>query len=115
MKGLLQGIEPDHAYYSDEYRGPLESAEFYSALPDAIAEVSAAVWPGADLAAIEDRVKMAVCAVVDAIGNVESRVTSYKAGDVSQSYGSAGFSLTSEAAIRRWLGGTGSLKRGRWL
>lgn len=115
MDGILQGIAPTHRYYADVYRGPLEAPEFDRALPDALAEVASAVSPEADLASIEDRVLHAVCAVVDAVGDVDRRVTSYKAGDVSESYGTPGFALTAEAAIRRWLGGTGALKRGRWL
>lgn len=115
MDGVLQGIEPDYAYYSDAYHGTLGEAAFAAALPDALAEVSYAVWPHADLAPCEERVKMAVCSVADAIGNPERRRTSYRASDVSESYDGPGFSLTAEAAIRRWLGGLGVLKRGRWL
>lgn len=114
MEGVLQGLEPDHKYYVDVHRGRLEAAAFERALPDALSEVSAAVRRDADLSRVEDRVKHAVCAVVDAIGDVEGRITSYRAGDVSESYG-AGFDLTAAAAIRRWLGGLGVLKRGRWL
>ena len=115
MEGVLCGIEPDYGYYSETYRGTMGEDAFAGALPDALAEVSYAVWPGADLDPIEERVKMAVCSVADAIGNPERRRTSYKAGDVSECYGDAGFSLSAEAGIRRWLGGTGALKRGRWL
>ena len=115
MEGLLQGIEPDYGYYAGAYHGTMDEAAFGAALPDALAEVSYAVRPTADLAPVEDRVKMAVCSVADAAGNPERRRTSYTAGKVSESFGDAGFSLTAEAGIRRWLGGTGALKRGRWL
>lgn len=115
MEGLLQDIEPDYSYYADVYHGTMGEAAFGAALPDALAEVSWALWPGADLAPIEDRVKMAVCSVADAAGNTERRLVSYTAGKVRQEFGGAWFSLTAEAGIRRWLGGTGALKRGRWL
>lgn len=115
MEGVLQSIAPDWGYYSGVYHGSMGEAAFDAALPDALAEVSWAVWPGADLGPVENRVKMAVCSVADAIGNPERRRTSYRASDVSESYGDAGFALTAEAAIRRWLAGTGVLKRGRWL
>ncbi len=115
MDGLLQDIEPDYGYYKSACHGTMGEAAFAAALPDALAEVAYAVRPSADLASIEERVKMAVCSVADAIGNPERRRTSDRASEVSESYGDAGFALTAEAAIRRWLGGTGALKRGRWL
>lgn len=115
MSDVLQGIAPDYGYYKDTYHGSMGEAAFTAALSDALAEVSYAVWPRADLAAHAERVKMAICSVADAIGNPERRVTSYTAGKVRQDFGNAGFSLTAEAGIRRWLGGTGVLKRGRWL
>ncbi len=115
MTGILGGIEPDYAFYTTSYHGTMDEASFMAALSDAVAEVSYAVWPGANLSPYETRVKMAVCAVADAVGNPERRRTSYTAGKVSESYGDAGFSLTAEAGIRRWLSGIGILKWGRWL
>ena len=115
MEGILGNIEPKYQFYVDEYHGTMDEASFMAALSDAVAEVSYAVWPGADLGPHEQRVKMAVCSVADAVSNPERRRTSYTAGKVSESYGDAGFSLTAEAGIRRWLSGTGILKWGRWL
>lgn len=115
MEGILGNIEPDYQFYTDKYHGTMDEVTFMAALSDALAEVSYAVWPEADLGPYEQRVKMAVCAVADAIGNLEKRRTSYTASKVSESYGDAGFSLTAEAGIRRWLAGTGILKWGRWI
>ena len=118
MDFVLQGIEPDFEFYSKSYRGRMGQAEFEAALPDALAEVDWAVWPGADLSPFEDRVKMAVCSVADAaasaLGGSGPR-TSYTADDVSESFGDPGFALTAEAGIRRWLAHAGVLKRGRWV
>lgn len=115
MDGILGNIEPDYEFYTNQYHGTMDEVAFMAALSDALAEVSYAVWPGADIGSFEHRVKMSVCSVVDAIGNPEKRRTSYTAGKVGETYGDAGFSLTVEAGIRRWLSGTGILKWGRWL
>lgn len=115
MNGILGGIEPDYAFYTTSYHGTMDEASFMAALSDAVAEVSYAVWPRADLSPHEESVKLAICSAADAIGNPERRRKSYTAGKVSESYGDAGFSLTVEAGIRRWLSGTGILKWGRWL
>lgn len=114
MEGILQGIEPDYAYYTSTYHGTMGETEFLAQVPDALAEVSYYIWPHSDLMPYKDRIKMAVCAVADAAGNPERRRTSYSAGEVSESY-TAGFSLTAEAAVKRWLAGTNLLKRGKWL
>lgn len=112
---LLDSYAPDYAFYSGTYHGTMTEAAFTSALADATAEVGYAIYDRADLEPVADRVRMAICSVADAVGNSERRQTSYKAGDVSESYTTAGFSLTAEAAIKRWLGGTGVLKWGKWL
>ena len=114
MQGVLGDIAPDFEFYSSVYHGTMGEAAFATALPDAIAEVSYAVWPRADFAPHEARIKSAVCAVADCIGNSDRNRTSYRAGDVSESY-NPGFSLTAEASIRRWLANTGLLKHGRWI
>lgn len=113
--GGVAGIAPDYDWYVANYHGSMDEAAFGAALMDAVAEVGYAVAPRADLAPHEAEVKMAVCSVADAIGNPEKRRTSYTAGKVSEAYGDPGYSLTAEAAIRRWLAGTGLLKRGRWI
>lgn len=115
MEGILGGIEPDYKFYGSNYHGTMDEAAFTAALSDALAEVSYAVRADINLAPHEARVKMAVCAVSDAIGNQEKLRSSYKAGDVSENFRRPGYSLSAEAAIRRWLAGTGILKRGRWL
>lgn len=101
--------------YSKAYHGQMGKEDFESALPDAQAEVNDAVWSGANLSTCEKQIKMALCAVADIIGNPDKRLKSYSAGKVREEYGSAGYSLTTAAAIRRWLSGTGVLKRGKWL
>lgn len=112
---LLDDYTPDFAFYRDTYHGTMDEAAFVSALADATAEVGYAVYERANLEPVADRVRLAICSVADAVGNSERRQTSYKAGDVSESFSTAGFSLTAEAAIKRWLGGTGVLKWGKWL
>lgn len=111
----LDDIAPDYEFYSDTYHGHMDKEDFESSLSDACAEVEYYIWPYADIEACEKRVKMAICAVADVIGNPEMRTRSYKAGEVSEEYGSAGYSLTAEAAVRRYLANTGILKRGHWL
>lgn len=102
-------------FYVKEYHGTMGEAAFDSVLPDAMAEVDCAVWPYVDLTPYEYKVKMAICAVADIMGNPKLRRKSYSAGKVSETLGNAGFSLTSTAAIKRWLGNTGVLKKGRWI
>lgn len=115
MPGVFD-IDVDYeTHYVGEYHGTMGQDDFDAALPDAQAEVDDAVWPYADLAPHEAKVRMAVCAVADLAGNPERRIKSYTAGKVREEYGTAGYSLTAAAAIKRWLGNTGVLKRGRWL
>jgi len=101
--------------YVGVYHGTMGKDDFVSSLPDAQAEVDYAVWPGVDLTPYEEKVKMAICSVADLVGNPQRRRKSYSAGKVSETFASAGYLLTAEAAIRRWLGNMGVLKRGRWL
>lgn len=114
----LAPIAPDFEYYTDTYHGKMKQAVFESCLIDAVAEVECYVRSNAtdtELEACETRIKNAICAVCDVMGNSELRITEYTAGEVRESYGSAGYSLTAEAAVRRYLAGTGLLKRGTWL
>lgn len=112
----LFDIEVDYEKdYVKDYHGTMSEATFESSLLDAQAEVDYAIWPGADLTEHECNVKMAICAVADIIGNPKIRRKSYTAGKVSESFSTAGFALTSSAAIKRWLGNTNVLKHGRWL
>ena len=99
----LDDIAPDYEFYSNTYHGHMGKEDFESSLPDACAEVEYYIWPYADIESCETRVKMAICAVAD--------VT---AGEVREEF-SAGYSITAEAAVRRYLANTGVLKRGRWL
>ncbi len=115
MAGITADITPDYAYYTDEYHGTMDEVSFMGALSDAVAEVGYALWPQADLTTHGDKVKHAICGVADAIANPEKRRRSYSAGKVREEYSDAGFSLTAEAAIRRYLAGTGVLKYGQWL
>ncbi len=110
----LDDIAPDYEFYSDTYHGHMDKEGFESSLSDACAEVEYYIWPYADIEACEKRVKMAICAVADIIGNPKKTRTSYTAGEVREEF-SAGYSITAEAAVRRYLANTGVLKRGRWL
>lgn len=109
-------IAPDYAFYTGSYHGRMAEADFMSALPDALAEVEFRIYePKADeLLDCLDSAKMAVCAVAELIANPASRRLSYSAGKVSETF-EAPFSMTSEAAVVRYLGRYGVLKRGRWL
>lgn len=114
----LAPIAPDYEYYTDIYHGKMKQDAFGSSLVDAVAEVECYVRSNATDAELEAcalRIKNAICAVCDVMGNSDLRVTEYTAGEVRESYGSAGYSLTAEAAVRRYLAGTGLLKRGTWL
>jgi len=111
-------IAPSYAFYTDEYHGHMSEEDFESALPDALADVEWRIWPGADVsgASLLAKCRMAVCAVVELVGNPDRTRTSYHAGDVSETFGAAApFSLRSEAVVRRYLGNAGILKEGRWL
>ena len=116
MHAHVDSIAPDFAFYTERYHGTMSEQQFVVSIEDATAEVAYALYERANLEPVADRVRMAICAVADAVGNPERRAqTSYKAGDVSESFSDPGFSLTAEAAIKRWLGGTGVLKWGQWL
>lgn len=110
----LDDIAPDYEFYSNTYHGHMGEEDFESSLPDACAEVEYYIWPYADIEACEKRVKMAICAVADVIGDPKKTRTAYTAGEVREEF-SAGYSITAEAAVRRYLANTGVLKRGRWL
>lgn len=112
----LTDIAPDHEFYSTTYHGRMKSKVFDASLSDAVAEVEYYIWPHADIEPHTDRIKMAICAVAEIIGNPSKTRTSYTAGEVREEFANgAGYSLTAEAAVRRYLAGTGILKRGRWL
>lgn len=112
----LTDIAPDYEFYSDTYHGKMKRAAFEAALSDALAEVEYYIWPLADIEPHESRIKKAVCAVAEIIGNPAKTRQSYTAGEVREEFAvGAGYSITAEAAVRRYLAGTGILKRGRWL
>ncbi len=114
----LAPIAPDYEYYANAYHGKMKQDAFESCFLDAVAEVECYIRSNAtdvELEACAPRVKNAICAVCDVMGNAELRVTEYTAGEVRESYGTAGYSLTAEAAVRRYLASTGLLKRGTWL
>lgn len=111
----LVDIAPDFEFYSSEYHGKMEQDTFDGVLSDAVAEVEYYIWPKADVEAHEKRIKMAICAVADVIGCPEKRRTSYTAGEVREEFSGAGYSLSAEAAVRRYLANTGILKKGQWL
>ena len=93
----------------------MDEEAFMASLSDAVSEVGAAIWERAKITPHEKAIKQAVCSVADLLGNPEKRRTSYSAGKVSESFGTAGFDLTCTACIKRWLGGSGIFTRGRWL
>lgn len=111
----LDDIAPDYEFYSNQYHGHMDRDDFEASLSDATAEVEYYIWPYADIEGCTKRIQMAICAVTDVIGNPDKRTVSYTAGEVREEFGGAGYSLTAEAAVRRYLANTGVLKRGRWL
>jgi hypothetical protein len=112
----LDDITPDYSFYATVYRGHhLDEQGFAAPLCDAAAEVEARIWPGAVLTQEHImRAKMAVCSIAEAIAGV-SRLRSYTSGKTSEHFDAPPFSMTAEAAVRRYLGNTGVLKFGRWL
>lgn len=112
----LEDIAPTYEFYTDTYHGHMNKETFVSSLSDALAEVEYYIWPLADIEPHVSRIQKAVCAVAEIIGNPEKLLTSYTAGEVREEFDKgAGYSLSAEAAVRRYLANTGILKRGRWL
>ena len=107
-------ISPSYEFYATEYHGHMDIDTFEEALPDALVEVEGRIWPKADIESSLISCKMAVCAVAELLGDPNKRVTSYTVGRVSETR-TLPFSMTSEAAIKRYLGHTHILRGGQWL
>jgi hypothetical protein len=108
-------ITPDYAYYTTAYHGKMNEDTFTASLSDAVYEVESRIWDKADISPYLDRCKMAVCAIAEAVGNSSSRLRSFTSGKTSESYDAPPFSMSAEAAVKRYLGNTGILRGGKWL
>jgi ribosomal protein S12 methylthiotransferase accessory factor YcaO len=110
----ITDITPDYVFYAEKYHGRAAEEDFTAALTDAVYEVSARLRD--DVVLDEDtseRAKFAVCAIVDALARPAR--TAYTAGKTSETFTAPPFSLSAEAAVKRYLGGLRVLKGGRWL
>ena len=114
---LFEDIAPDFAFYQKVYRGKkLDTAGFEASLTDSIAEVEFRLRPGITLADdVIVRAKMAVCSICEAISDTQSRLRSYTAGKTSETFDAPPYSLTAEAAVKRYLSGCNVLKGGSWV
>ncbi|MCL2504419.1 MAG: hypothetical protein FWE94_07510 [Coriobacteriia bacterium] len=111
-----EDITPDYEFYIDGYHGRMDEPTFEQSVVDATYEVESRLWLGATLTDSQaQRCKLAVCAIADAVGNAAARLRSYTAGKVSETFEAPPFSLSAEAACKRYLANTGLLKKGRWL
>lgn len=113
----LTDATPDYGFYIDTFNGTLSEDDFNSSLQNAIAEVRSYIYELSDYLDYADRIKMAICAMIETIGDSDSRLTSYKAGEVSENFNVQGdnFSIDSNAIVERYLLDTGILKKGKWL
>ena len=109
-------ITPDFAFYEGIYKGHrLDEQGFDELLSDAVAEVECRIRPDAVLSdENRQRAKMAVCSIVEAASGA-SRLHSYTSGKTSEAFDAPPFSMSAEAAVKRYLGSSGVLKWGRWL
>lgn len=109
----MASVELTYDYYANTYGGAASEEMFTTALHKARCRL-AAVIQGEIRADVEDAYRMALCAVIDRVAQLDTRgaIASESVGSTSVSYSSAVQSMTDYDAVYGYLSGTGLLYRG---